>query len=130
MSEDKYKRYSNIRINFRIWMSSENGESIMDDERWNLLIAIRDKGSLRAAADASGVSYRKAWGDLREAESFLGFPVTEKKRGGREGGTSRLNDEGIKLVEAYRAFQNDFHTAANESIIRFKKKLKSDEKAP
>ena len=41
MDEKTYTKYSNIRINFTLWMSSEDGDSIIDDQKWQLLIAIQ-----------------------------------------------------------------------------------------
>ena len=39
------------------------------DGRADLLELIDERGSLRAAAQVSGMSYRNAWGYLRELES-------------------------------------------------------------
>jgi len=48
-----------------------------------LLKSIEKHGSLISAAREMKISYRKAWGDLQKAETFLGFPLVEKQRGGR-----------------------------------------------
>ncbi|MGB9107937.1 MAG: substrate-binding domain-containing protein [Telluria sp.] len=46
-----------------------------------LLLAIQDQGSIAAAAKAAGLSYRYAWGVLREAEELFGEPLLETGRG-------------------------------------------------
>lgn len=46
-----------------------------------LLEAIARSGSLKAAAQAVGLSYRHAWGLLREAARSLGAPLVELRRG-------------------------------------------------
>lgn len=124
MTEQNPSKYSNIRIHFKIWMSSDNGTEIVDDDKWQLLLAIHELGSLRAGAARMQVSYRKAWGDLRQMESVLGFNIIEKHRGGASGGVTILTPEGITLTEAYIGFRKEFQDAVNESVIRFKKKLK------
>lgn len=46
-----------------------------------LLEAIAETGSLAAAVAARGVSYRAAWGLLRDYEQKLGVPIVELSRG-------------------------------------------------
>jgi molybdate transport repressor ModE-like protein len=46
-----------------------------------LLLAIQDQGSIAAAAKAAGLSYRYAWGVLREAEELFGEPLLDTGRG-------------------------------------------------
>jgi molybdate transport repressor ModE-like protein len=46
-----------------------------------LLLAIQDHGSIASAARETGLSYRYAWGLLREAEGLFGEPLLESGRG-------------------------------------------------
>lgn len=124
MEQEKYTRYSNIRINYKLWMSSETGLSIIDDEKWQLLIAIEKHGSLKAASDIMGISYRKVWGDLKKIEEILGFSILEKHRGGKDGGVTYLTDEGIRLIKSYIEFRAEFQDAVDLVIKNFKKNLK------
>jgi molybdenum-dependent DNA-binding transcriptional regulator ModE len=50
MAQDKYPRYSNINLHYSIWMTTQSGENVISDERMLLLEAIKEQGSLRAAA--------------------------------------------------------------------------------
>lgn len=125
MTQEKFPKYSNIRIDYKIWMSSGDGLEIMDDGKWKLLIAIHEHGSLAAAAGQCGVSYRKAWGDLKKAEAFLGFQIIEKHRGGKSGGTTALTPDGKLLIMAYIQFRKEFQESVHQSIIHFKKALKT-----
>lgn len=120
-------KYSNIRIHFKIWMSTEDGTDIIDDDKWQLLIAVKEHGSLMAAAIKMEISYRKAWGDIRKMENILGFTLLEKHRGGRQGGASFLTDEGFHLIDAYIRFRKEFQENVNQCIITFKKSLKFGE---
>jgi molybdate transport system regulatory protein len=118
------QKYSNIRVNYRVWLSTHEGREILGDEEWRLLGYIAETGSLKAAADEMKISYRKAWGDLRDAEQKLGFSLIEKVRGGEQGGSSTLTDEGTRLINAYRELHQNFQGAVEEYIIQFKKTLK------
>ncbi len=120
----KFSKYSNIALHYSIWMTTESGENVISDERMQLLIAIRQKGSLMAASEHMGISYRKAWGDLRATERLLGFSLIEKHRGGKDGGASLLTEEGIRLVEAYRLFRDEFQEAVSHVVRKFKKTIK------
>jgi molybdate transport system regulatory protein len=124
MEEKKYTRYSNIRINYKLWMSSESGDAIIDDDKWQLLIAIQKHGSLMAASEVMGISYRKVWGDLKKIEEILGFSVIEKHRGGKDGGVTYLTEEGTRLIKEYIEFRAEFQEAVDLIIKKFKKKLK------
>lgn len=124
MAEEKFNKYSNINLHYSIWMTTESGENVISDERMQLLICIKDLGSLRAAAQQSDISYRKAWGDLKATEKHLGFALIDKHRGGKDGGSTILTEEGIRLIEAYQDFKRDFQEAVNKVIITFKKRIK------
>jgi molybdate transport system regulatory protein len=124
MTEDKVRRYSNINLHYSIWMTTESGENVISDERMLLLFSIKEEGSLRAGALKMNISYRKAWGDLKETEKLLGFPLIEKHRGGKDGGSTVLTEEGIRLIDAYQGFRKEFQEAVNKVIINFKKTLK------
>lgn len=46
-----------------------------------ILTGIRDQGSISRAAAAAGLSYRHAWGLLREFDELFGAPLMQKVRG-------------------------------------------------
>lgn len=64
-----------------------------------LLAALGQGGSLAAAANDQGLSYRGAWGKLAEAEALLGRPLAIKSKGHG----SRLTDSGKALVALVNA---------------------------
>jgi molybdate transport system regulatory protein len=124
MQDPKFVKYSNIRINYKLWMSSETGDAIIDDDKWHMLISIQQHGSLMAASITEKISYRKAWGDIRKMESILGFQLVEKHRGGKSGGITILTEEGARLIDAYVKFRAEFQQNVDETIKKFKKVLK------
>ena len=125
MENKKFVKYSNIRINYKLWMTSESGDAIIDDDKWQMLISIQQLGSLKAAADKEKISYRKAWGDIRKMESILGFSLVEKHRGGRSGGVTILTNEGAKLIGAYVLFHAEFQQNVDDTIRKFKRRSSS-----
>ena len=90
-----------VKPQYKIWLSTETGEGIMGDGKWQILKAIENTGSLMAATESLGLTYRRTWGDLKKIEEQLGFQILEKNRGGKDGGKSTLTPEGKRLVEAF-----------------------------
>jgi len=76
----------------------------MGDGKWQMLKAIKEHGSLMAATEALGITYRRTWGDFKEIEQKLGFQLLEKSRGGKERGGTKLSPEGEKMVNAFDRF--------------------------
>ncbi len=87
-------------IKFKVWIEKD-GEVIFSSGREKLLKEIEREGSINKAAKKLGLSYKKAWLLIKNMEDRLGFPILEKKRGGKYGGGSRLTEEGRKLLENY-----------------------------
>ena len=116
----------NVLLNYKLWLSSMSGEGIISEEVYSLLNEINDKGSLKAAAEATGLSYRKAWGDIRQAETLLGYELTKKTRGGKDGGQSVLTPSAKKLLEAYAALHNKLDDAVEAAFKELKKKMERE----
>jgi len=100
----------------KLWLSSEDVEGVFGDGKWRLLQAIEREGSLRAATDALGISYRKAWGDLRKAEKALGIRFIERHRGGSEGGESHLTEAGKQWLAAYGRLRSKVEQAVENEF--------------
>ena len=125
MADNSKKKYSNIRVEYRVDVFSGDGNKVLGDDIYNLLKKIKSLGSLKAAAEETGYSYRKIWGDLKEIESLLGFPLILKMRGGEHGGSTVLTEEGNKLVDAYSKLHESISRSVNDYVIEFKKTLKN-----
>ena len=74
-------------------------------------------GSLRGAAVSMEMAYSKALKLIRQAETALGFPLTARCAGGRDGGGSTLTPEGRAFLEAYEAYR-DACAQANQELYR------------
>ncbi len=87
----------------KLWFE-EGGRLALSDYRVRLLELVRDTGSLARAAAGMKLSYRRAWGKIKEIEQNLGVTLVESEAGGAGGGHTRLTPEGERLVAGYRAF--------------------------
>jgi len=90
-----------IKPAFKLWFEI-NGEYIFGEGTYKLLEKIREEGSLSAAAKTLGMSYRYAWGLIKDAEEHLGMPVVRTQRGGKQGGKTDLTRMGLSLVTNYK----------------------------
>ncbi|HNR31373.1 MAG TPA: LysR family transcriptional regulator [Candidatus Hydrogenedentes bacterium] len=113
---------ADVRVGVKLWLSLD-GKGVFGEGKWRLLDAIHRTGSLRAAADALGISYRKAWGDLRDAERALGVTFLERRRGGAEGGESRLSDTGRKWLTEYARFRTECKLYTERAFARWKERM-------
>jgi molybdate transport system regulatory protein len=81
-----------------------------------LLEAIRDEGSLTAAAKSIGISYRRAWTMLDEMQRTLKYPVVASATGGPHGGGSLLTAVGEEIVARYRRIEAAAAAACADDI--------------
>ncbi|HEX5136441.1 MAG TPA: TOBE domain-containing protein [Planctomycetota bacterium] len=68
----------------------------------SLLKAIRETGSLTAAAEAEGVTYRTAWLRAERANRAWGAALVARRRGGRGGGGAILTPQGEAVLRLAR----------------------------
>jgi molybdate transport repressor ModE-like protein len=87
-----------VRINPHWEISRDGGQALDTAVLLSLLRAIEETGSIARAAQAVGLSYRYAWGLLREAEELFGYSLMQTGRGR---GT-RLSALSEKLIWADR----------------------------
>ena len=78
-------------------ISHERGETLAP-RLIDLLVNVAETGSLSAACQRSGQSYRHAWDTIRQGEAWFGAPLLQMERGRG----SRLTPLGEKLVWADR----------------------------
>ena len=101
----------------RITLTDDNGIKFFGEGPCRLLRAVEKTGSLRAAAMEMEMAYSKANKLLKQAEQALGYPLTARSTGGRDGGGSTLTPEGRKLLEQYEAYR-DACVKANQALYR------------
>ncbi len=81
-----------------------------------LLELIDAEGSIRRAAAAMGMSYRRAWLLVQEIEAVMGAPATAAATGGVKGGGTSLTETGRAVVARYRAIETIASQSANAEI--------------
>lgn len=101
----------------RIIFVDDAGEKFFGEGPCRLLRGVQETGSLRASAMQMGMSYTKALKLIRNAENALGFPLTMRTTGGRDGGGSSLTPEGEEWLGRYEAYR-DACVQANREIYR------------
>ena len=90
----------------KLWIE-QDGRLVLSDYRVRLLEHIDDTGSLSEAAARMQLSYRRAWGKVKEIEQNLGIKLVESAAGGPGGGGSHLTTEGKRLITLYREFREN-----------------------
>jgi len=86
--------------------------------RARLLELIDERGSLRQAAAEFGMSYRNAWGYLKELEKAAGFKLIERAPEGTSRSGMRLTARGREFVACYRKFQRSLDGVAARHFER------------
>jgi len=94
-----------IKPVFKLWFEI-NGQYVFGEGTYKLLASIKIEGSLSGAAKAVGMSYRYAWGLIKEVEEHLGMPVVKTQRGGKHGGLTELTEAGLSLVANYKKLKD------------------------
>ena len=99
----------------RIIFMDDSGQKFFGEGPYRLLRGVGRTGSLRASAMEMGMAYTKALKILKNAEAALGFPLTMRTTGGKDGGGSMLTPEGEEWLKRYEA-NRDACVQANSSL--------------
>ena len=102
-----------IRVRTKTWLEVDK-QPFLGDGRYRLLIAIRQNGSINAAAKALGISYRKAWAQLQALEEISPLPLLERRTGGRGGGETHLTEGTIDLLQRFESLRSQVNSAADQ----------------
>lgn len=83
---------------YKIWIEV-GGKSVFGIGIFQLLMLVHQTGSLNKASEKLKMSYRAAWGKIRDYENRLGIRLLEQGRHGRTG--AHLTEEGEKIVDQF-----------------------------
>ena len=101
----------------KITFTDNDGNKFFGEGPCRLLRCVEKNGSLRAAAMEMEMAYSKASRILKQAESALGYSLTMRSAGGRDGGGSVLTPEGKRWLQQYEAYR-DACIRANQELFR------------
>lgn len=88
------------------------------DGRARLLEVIDELGSLKGAVERFNMSYRNAWGYLRELEKAAGFKLLERHPGRGPRGGTRLTADGRRFLTQYWKFRRGLDQLARRRFRR------------
>jgi molybdate transport system regulatory protein len=101
----------------RFRMRIRHGETVaLGPGKVALLEAVREHGSISAAARSLDMSYRRAWLLMDELNRSLKAPAVVSGTGGQSGGGSALTPVGEEIVRLYRDIETQAYAACAEQI--------------
>lgn len=119
MAGPQGSKYYDIFLKQQLQLVTKEDDTVINEEGFTLLTGIKKEQSIVAASRNMGISYRKAWGLLRDIEYVLGFRLIEKHRGGKAGGKTDLTQEGIDLTEAYVILKKNLESDVHDTVKIF-----------
>lgn len=118
-------KYYDIFVKHNVQLVTNEEDIVINEEGFRLLLEIEKEQSIVAAANNMKISYRKAWGLLRDIEYVLGFSLAGRKRGGKAGGRTIFTPEGKILLEAFTTLKTELEISDKEIIRAFFRKINS-----
>lgn len=94
-----------------------NADLIVGPGKIELLKAVRDTGSISAAARQMRMNYKRAWYLLDTLKQGFHQPVIEAVHGGKGGGGTRLTPLGEQLIIYYTAVMAQLLGAAAATML-------------
>lgn len=101
---------------YKVWLEKDGG--VQGDGFFQLLEHIEQKGTIAAAAEAMGMSYRAAWGKVKAAEKQWGLTLVATRVGGETGGGTRLTPQAVDLLHRFYRFRRQVDREINRIFTR------------
>jgi molybdate transport repressor ModE-like protein len=111
------KRRTRFFLKTKSWIENQNGDLLFGKGKTEILEMIRQYGSISAAAEKLGMSYRKAWSHIKILQKNLDDTLVIPRQGGGERGGTTLTPRALEYIDKYRQLQQEIEEFANE---RFK----------
>ena len=102
---------------YRIWLE-QNGTRVFGPGTHQLLLRVKECGSLSRAARELGMSYTKAWHMVQKVEQRLGVILLDRHTGGADGGGSSLTEEAALLLERFDACAHEADLMLNDLFAK------------
>jgi molybdate transport repressor ModE-like protein len=88
-----------------VWLEVD-GRYVFGHGISEILKAVEQTGSIKAAAHELGKSYRYVWSKIKEAERSLGVPLVNTQVGGGDARRSGLTELASELVRDFDALRD------------------------
>jgi molybdate transport system regulatory protein len=116
------KRRPEVRFRMRI----RNGDAVaLGPGKVDLLEAVREYGSISAAARSLDMSYRRAWLLIDELNRSLKSPATHSEQGGQSGGGCTLTPVGETIIRLYRDVEEEAQRSCAKQIAELTRLIRS-----
>ena len=106
-----------MKAKLKVWVVFDDGVKL-GQGRAAFLRLIDKLGSIKQAVEQFEMSYRNAWGYLRELEQAAGFRLLERKPGGSRAAGTQLTPEGREFLDRYERFERSMETYAAQCFAR------------
>ena len=95
------------RLNGRLWLETDEGR-FLGIGRLELLERIAELGSISKAAQAMGMSYKRAWDLVSSMNAQAAAPLVSTQTGGTKGGGAAVTAAGQAAIVAFKELQVRF----------------------
>lgn len=109
------------RIRFGVYLDKDGPK--LGPGKIELLRAVREHGSISAAARSMGMAYRHAWLLLDELNRVFAEPVISSTTGGPGGGGAQLTAWGAELIERFEQMTRLATSSVDEHLAALQARL-------
>ncbi|MGF6770759.1 molybdate transport system regulatory protein [Paraburkholderia sp. GAS199] len=119
-------RTAKSRPEVRFRMRIRSGDAVaLGPGKVELLEAVREHGSIAAAARSLNMSYRRAWLLIDELNRSLKMPATASEQGGQSGGGCTLTPVGESIIRLYREVEAEAQRSCARQISELTRMIRS-----
>jgi molybdate transport system regulatory protein len=120
------KKSAKTRPEVRFRMRIRNADAVaLGPGKVDLLEAVREYGSISAAARSLDMSYRRAWLLIDELNRSLKSPATHSEQGGQSGGGCTLTPVGETIIRLYRDVEEEAQRSCAKQIAELTRLIRS-----
>jgi len=120
------KKRTRLFVKTKTWIENQNKDLLFGKGKTDILELIKEYGSISKAAEALGMSYKKAWTHIEILQKNLEDELVINHKG--EDGGSKLTPKADEYINNYKLLQNDIENYANERFIELFLKGRGEKK--
>ncbi len=99
----------------KVWLEVD-GQYVFGFGISEILKAVEATGSIKAAAERLGKSYRHVWARVKRAEQALGEPLVQTRVGGKGAGRSTLTELASRMAADFDALRRQVFKVAEQEF--------------